>query len=88
MQMKKEFPGGLKFANYSVVSWGPMPSWVNGSVDSLDYSEMPPKATLHEPNGVLGYGVCDLIRTILTQSANQMSSGTCSYVAPLAALSH
>lgn len=38
------------------------------------------------PKGVIGYAVCDLLRVILTQSADQMSTGTCSYVASLAAL--
>eukprot|EP00438_Fugacium_kawagutii_P006824 Skav227022 [mRNA] locus=scaffold456:179512:194390:+ [translate_table: standard] len=76
------------FANYSVTTWGYYPSWVVGTVEGLDYSnEMPVKVTLKHPKGVCGYAVCDLIRTILTQSANQMMTGTCSYVASLAALS-
>mmetsp|Transcript_82733 Transcript_82733/g.267911 ORF Transcript_82733/g.267911 Transcript_82733/m.267911 type:complete len:451 (+) Transcript_82733:49-1401(+) len=87
--METLFPEGPKFANYSVVSWGAFPSWVNGSVSGLDYAApLPVQASLHHGNGVLGYALCDLIRTILTQSANQMSTGTCSYVASLAALSH
>eukprot|EP00435_Cladocopium_sp_Y103_P029599 s638_g7.t1 len=76
------------FANYSVTSWGYYPSWVVGTVTGLNYAdEMPVKVTLKHPKGVCGYAVCDLLRTILTQSANQMSTGTCSYVASLAALS-
>mmetsp|Transcript_52315 Transcript_52315/g.83523 ORF Transcript_52315/g.83523 Transcript_52315/m.83523 type:complete len:633 (-) Transcript_52315:73-1971(-) len=76
------------FANYSVTTWGYYPSWVVGSVHGLNYAaEMPVKVTLKHPKGVCGYAVCDLLRTILTQSANQMMTGTCSYVASLAALS-
>lgn len=44
------------------------------------------EVTLKFPKGVIGYAVCDLLRVILTQSADQMSTGTCSYVASLAAL--
>lgn len=76
------------FANFSVTTWGYYPSWVNGTVHGLDYTdEMPVKVALKHPKGVCGYAVCDLLRTILTQSANQMMTGTCSYVASLAALS-
>jgi len=76
------------FANYSVTTWGYYPSWVKGSVEGLDYTmEMPVKVKLTHPKGVCGYAICDLLRTILTQSANQMMTGTCSYVASLAALS-
>ncbi|CAK9079549.1 unnamed protein product [Durusdinium trenchii] len=75
------------FANYSVTSWGYYPSWVIGSVMGLDYSlPLPLLVNLKFPKGVIGYAVCDLLRVILTQSADQMSTGTCSYVASLAAL--
>eukprot|EP00913_Durusdinium_trenchii_P021438 g20148.t2 len=75
------------FANYSVTTWGYYPSWVIGSVHGLDYTQpMPVTVTLKFPKGVIGYAVCDLLRVILTQSADQMSTGTCSYVASLAAL--
>jgi len=88
-EMQSKFPEGPRFANYSVVAWGEYPSWVVGAVSGLDYSgEMPPKASLDDPNGVAGYGVCDVLRTVLTQSADQMQTSTCSWVASLAALSH
>ncbi|CAJ1426633.1 unnamed protein product [Effrenium voratum] len=77
------------FANFSVVAWGKYPSWVKDTVVDLDYSKpMPVKAKVKDPKGVIGYAICDLLRVILTQSADQMSTGTCSYVASLAALSH
>jgi len=89
IKMQGVFEEGPKFANYSVVSWGHFPSWVNGTVTNLDYSEeMPVQASLLDASGVLGYGICDVLRTVLTQSADQMMTGTCSYVASVAALSH
>jgi len=78
-----------RYHNFSVVAWGENPSWVQGTVVDLDYSKpMPVKAKVKDPKGVIGYAICDALRVILTQSADQMSTGTCSYVASLAALSH
>jgi len=89
LAMPAQFPEGPQFANYSVVSWGKYPSWVIGAVSGLDYTgAMPTQASLVDPNGVAGYGACDVLRTVLTQSADQMQTGTCSWVASLAALSH
>eukprot|EP00931_Biecheleriopsis_adriatica_P003245 TRINITY_DN10463_c0_g2_i1.p1 TRINITY_DN10463_c0_g2~~TRINITY_DN10463_c0_g2_i1.p1 ORF type:complete len:635 (+),score=82.28 TRINITY_DN10463_c0_g2_i1:36-1940(+) len=79
-------PAGPKFANLSVVSWGKYPSWVEGAVKDLNYSATPPSARLVVPNGILAYFNCDMARTLLTQSPNQMSRGTCSFTAALAAL--
>lgn len=86
-KLERLFPAGPKFVNYLLVDWGQRPSWRQGTV-LVDNSQMPPNATVLDPNGANGYGFCDLVRTVLSQSANQMQSGTCGYVASLAALSH
>ena len=46
----------------------------------------PDKVSIVDPKGMVGFAVCDMLRVTLTQSADQMSTGTCSYVASLAAL--
>jgi len=89
IDMEAMFPEGPKFANASVVAWGKFPSWVFDSVSGVDYSRrLPLQAKLVNGNAVLGYGLCDMIRTVLTSSANQKFTATCGWVAGLAALSH
>merc|ERR1711988_1129329 len=69
--------GGPKFANYSVSDWGKFPSWLDGSVTEVNHSAVPPSAKLVDPQGVSSYFVCDMVRTLLTQSPNQRLRGTC-----------
>lgn len=87
-QLVVKFPEGPKFVNYLLTNWGKYPSWVEGSVSKVDLSRMPPQATVLNANGAIGYGLCDIFRTVLTQSTNQLNTATCGYVASLAALSH
>ncbi|CAE8613880.1 unnamed protein product, partial [Polarella glacialis] len=86
-KLEDKFPDGPKFLNYLLVAWGSEPSWLDGAVE-VDWDVMPPKGKVLNPNAANGYGFCDIVRTVLSQSADQMSTGTCGYVASLAALSH
>eukprot|EP00913_Durusdinium_trenchii_P016857 g15847.t1 len=88
LELKKR---GVKprFANFALTRWGKYPSWTKGSVTVTepDAPNKPAVAQVHDAAGVVGYGVCNILRTILTHSVNQYGTGTCGSVAPLAALS-
>eukprot|EP00928_Gymnodinium_smaydae_P017970 TRINITY_DN16850_c0_g1_i2.p1 TRINITY_DN16850_c0_g1~~TRINITY_DN16850_c0_g1_i2.p1 ORF type:complete len:659 (+),score=59.96 TRINITY_DN16850_c0_g1_i2:76-2052(+) len=84
--LSERFPEGPMFANAFVVNWGRYDSWAQGAVDAVNLSATPPSAKVNKGNGIIGFAFCDIARTILTQSPNQMGAGICSHVAPLAAL--
>eukprot|EP00405_Crypthecodinium_cohnii_P011031 CAMPEP_0206442772 /NCGR_PEP_ID=MMETSP0324_2-20121206/14004_1 /ASSEMBLY_ACC=CAM_ASM_000836 /TAXON_ID=2866 /ORGANISM="Crypthecodinium cohnii, Strain Seligo" /LENGTH=687 /DNA_ID=CAMNT_0053910645 /DNA_START=50 /DNA_END=2113 /DNA_ORIENTATION=- len=88
MQLIKEFPNdGPAYYNATVTAWGESPSWFKGAVSDVNYNEEPPTAKVLDPNGMTGYMICDMVRNIATQSPNQVGSGSCSHMAPLAAIS-
>ena len=76
-----------RFANAAVSEYGMHPSWVEGSVKRPVRREMPPWAEVLDPTGVVGFGVCSILRTVLTGSPHQQHQGTCGWVSSLGALS-
>eukprot|EP00438_Fugacium_kawagutii_P005202 Skav217374 [mRNA] locus=scaffold5994:41102:42319:- [translate_table: standard] len=78
-----------RFANFAITRWGKYPSWTEGSVtiEEPDSPNQPAVATVHDAAGVVGYGVCNILRNILTHSVNQYGTGTCGHVAVLSSLS-
>lgn len=86
-RLVQRFPEGPRFANAFVVNWGHFPSWTRASVGPVDWAARPPAAEVRNGSGIVGYAVCNIVRTVLTQSPNQQSAGICSHVASLGALS-
>jgi len=74
---------------------GPFSSWIPGSMDvtmatetsagKAEYKAMNNSLGL---NGVNGYAICDMVRTVLQQNANQAKRASCAPTAFLSALSH
>lgn len=97
VELAATFPEGPAFANATVTKWGEYPSFAEGTISKVNYYTPPqnpggfvgvPAASLLKPAGTTGFALCDIIRTVLTQSANQAGTGTCGWTAFLAALSH
>ncbi|CAE8618381.1 unnamed protein product [Polarella glacialis] len=86
-ELAGQFPQGPKFVNASITAWGNHPSYIDGSVGPVAKDSMPPVAPILNGNAASGWILCDIVRTVLTQSADQAGSGVCGWVAPLGALS-
>lgn len=74
--------------------FGAFPSWINTSVDATWATEnKDPSATFHKLgkpfnyNAVTGWAICDIVRTVLQQNANQAGRGSCAPTAFLSSLS-
>lgn len=81
------FPEGPKFANYLVTNWGDYPSWEEGAVEDVVQESMPPSAKVIKGNGLVMYGVCEAVRSVLLESPNQVGTGTCGWISSLGMLS-
>jgi len=80
------FPEGPKFANYLVTNWGDYPSWEEGAVTNVVQESMPPSAKIIRGNGLVMYGVCEAVRSVLLESPNQVGTGTCGWISSLGML--
>lgn len=80
------FSQGPLLASYLVTNWGNYTSWETGAVLDVSYARMPPTARVVKGNGLVMYGVCEAVRTVLLQSPNQVNTGTCGWVSTLGAL--
>ncbi|CAE8585366.1 unnamed protein product [Polarella glacialis] len=87
LSMGGKFPQGPKFVNASITAWGKYPSYIDGSVGPVAKDSMPPVAPILNGTAASGWILCDIVRTVLTQSANMAGAGVSSWVAPLGALS-
>jgi len=86
--LQKRCPNGPAFHNAFITGWGQYDSWTYGAVEGVNLAGQPPSAVVKDPNGMNGYALCNILRTILTQSANQQSSSSCSHMATLGAISN
>lgn len=88
--LQDKFPEGPKFANFFVNNWAGVPTWANWTMGpgGVDQSVMPPSADVVEPNGIMLYALCDILRTVLTQAPNQYGHGSCGWVATIGVLSY
>jgi len=85
-RLSKQFPEGPKFYNAFVTNWGEYNSWTKNAVGEVNYTARPPSAKVSDPNGVIEYAICDIVREVLTQSPKQYAAGVCSHTATLDAL--
>lgn len=89
---------GPAFVNATVTKWGKYDSFAAGTISEVSYAyataspgaiySSPPEAFVRLKNGTTGFALCDIVRTVLTQSPNQYDSPSCSWQSQLAALSH
>lgn len=86
VKLAKMFPKGPKFVNASITDWGTYNSWVDGSVGASVPGSMPPVRQIKSGNPTTGWMLCDIVRVVLTQSPNQVQSGTCGWIGQMGAL--
>mmetsp|Transcript_4052 Transcript_4052/g.8958 ORF Transcript_4052/g.8958 Transcript_4052/m.8958 type:complete len:530 (-) Transcript_4052:9-1598(-) len=91
-ELARTFPEGPAYAKYFMVNWGSenpqkIESCTPDSYSNVNLTANPPSADLIDGNGCNAYAMCDLLLTVLSQSNNQASTGTCAPTATLAAIS-